>query len=94
MKDLHVDLQNAYGFIPHQLISFALDFFHVPVLVKNIMKSYYADMKICHTLQSYTTDLQSLGRGIAMDDIAVSWMTLHLSSLGGLKSCFLGPGGK
>lgn len=68
-KDLHVvwlDLENAYGSVPHQLISFALDFFHVPVCVKNIIVSYYADLKICHSLQDYTTVWQQLGRGIAM----------------------------
>ena len=35
--DLHVvwlDLANAYGSVPHQLIEFALDFFHVPVCIR------------------------------------------------------------
>lgn len=50
----------------YQLISFALDFFHVLVLVKNIMKICYADLKICHTLQSYTANWQPLGRQIAI----------------------------
>lgn len=54
-KDLHVvwlDLENAYGSVPHQLISFALDFFHVPVLVKNIMKSYLCRLEdLPHTTE-------------------------------------------
>lgn len=39
-KDLHVvwlDLANAYGSVPHQLIAFALDFFYIPVNIKTVM---------------------------------------------------------
>lgn len=66
MKDLHVlwlDLENTYGSVPHQLISFVLVFFHVLPCVKKIIESYYANLKICHLLLDYTTDWQQLGRG-------------------------------
>lgn len=36
-SDLHVvwlDLANAYGSVPHQLINFALNFFHIPSCLK------------------------------------------------------------
>lgn len=61
-----LDLENTYGSVPYQLISLALDFFHVLMFVKNIIESYYVDVKICSLLQDYTTDWQELGRGTAM----------------------------
>lgn len=38
--DLHVvwlDLENAYGSVPHQLISFALNFLHIPSQIQSIV---------------------------------------------------------
>lgn len=63
-KDLHVvwlDLEN-YGSVPHQLIDFVLDFFYVPTGVINIIQSYFANLKICHSLCESTTSWQKLGR--------------------------------
>lgn len=47
-------------------IDCALDFFHMYAGVINIIQSYFADLKICHSLCNYTTSWQKLGRGIAM----------------------------
>lgn len=69
-KDLHVvwlDLENAYGFVPHELINFALDFLLCASMGKNITGCHYADLRICHTLQIHMTGWQQQGRGIAME---------------------------
>lgn len=68
-KDLHVvwlDLANAYGSVPHQLIAFALDFFYIPENIKTVVMSYFQDMHMCFALQKFTTDWQQLEVGIAM----------------------------
>lgn len=68
-KDLHVvwlDLANAYGSVPHQLIAFALDFFYITDNIKTMIMSYFEGMHMCFALQKFTTDLQQLEVGIAM----------------------------
>lgn len=67
--DLHVvwlDLANAYGSVPHQLIEFALDFFHVPVDIRALVAKYFGDLQMCCTHQDFTTGWQQLEVGIAM----------------------------
>lgn len=68
-SDLHVvwlDLANAYGSIPHQLIDFALDFFYIPVCIRALIAKYFADLKTCCIHQDFTTGWQQLEVGIAM----------------------------
>ena len=67
--DLHVvwlDLANAYGSVPHQLIEFALDFFHVPTCIRALVGKYFGDLQMCCTHQDFTTGWQQLEVGIAM----------------------------
>lgn len=62
-KDLHVvclDLANAYGSVPHQLIEFALDFFYIPTSIKAMIASYFQDMHMCFRLQTFITKWQQL----------------------------------
>ncbi len=67
--DLHViwlDLTKAYGSVPHQLISYAMEFFHMPSCVKNIVAHYFSDLQMCFSLQDFTTGWQQLEVSIAM----------------------------
>lgn len=67
--DLHVvwlDLANAYGSVPHQLIEYALDFFYIPVCIRALVAKYFEDIKMCCTHQDFTTSWQQLEVGIAM----------------------------
>ena len=68
-SNLHVvwlDLANAYGSVPHKLIQFALEFFHVPEAITNLVSSYFSDFQMCFSLQEFTTGWQQLEVGIAM----------------------------
>ncbi|KAI8481229.1 hypothetical protein Bbelb_410320 [Branchiostoma belcheri] len=68
-EDLHVvwlDLANAYGSIPHKVIRYALEFFWVPVEVKQLMENYFSDFKLCISTRDYVTKWQQLEKGIAM----------------------------
>ena len=68
-NDWHViwlDLANAYGSLPHQLINYALEFFHTPPCIKNLVALYYSDLQMCFALQGFTTGWQHLEVGIAM----------------------------
>ena len=67
--DLHViwlDLANAYGSVPHQLISYAMEFFHMPSCIKNLVANYFKDLQMCFALQDFITGWQQLEVGIAM----------------------------
>ncbi|XP_077382825.1 5-azacytidine-induced protein 2 isoform X1 [Festucalex cinctus] len=67
--DLHVvwlDLANAYGSVPHQLINYALEFFHMPPCIKKLIARYFSDLQMCFALQDFTTGWQQLEVGIAM----------------------------
>jgi len=49
-KELHVtflDLANAYGSVPHELLWAAFDFFRVPMSVTKLVKVYF-DFEICN----------------------------------------------
>ena len=68
-KDLQVvwlDLANAYGAVPHDLIYKALDFFYVPAEVKEVLANYFGAVKMRFTTKNYTTDWQDLEIGIMM----------------------------
>ncbi|CAJ1071380.1 uncharacterized protein LOC111834513 [Xyrichtys novacula] len=68
-EDLHVvwlDLANAFGSFPHQLITYALSFFHVPPCVQNLVAKYFNNLHICYTTRDITTDWHQLEKGIAM----------------------------
>jgi len=65
---LHVvwlDLANAYGSVPHQLITYAMEFFYMPSCIKNMVASYFNDLQMCFALQDFTTGWQQLEIGIA-----------------------------
>ena len=36
-----LDLKNAYGSVRHNLIQFALSWFHVPLIVRQLILNYY-----------------------------------------------------
>ena len=75
--DLNVvwlDLANAYGSVPHAILMKAMDFFYVPVKVKNLMMCYYDKFKMRFTTQTFTTDWHRLEVGIAAGcTISVIW---------------------
>lgn len=47
--DVHVvwlDLANAYKSVPHQLIKFSLEFFHVPDCIRSLLAKYFGDLQM------------------------------------------------
>ncbi len=67
--DLHVvwlDLANAYDALPHQLIAFALNVFHVPTCIKNMVPAYFNNFYVTYPTQKVMTGWQQLEKGIAM----------------------------
>lgn len=66
-KDLSViwlDLANAYGSIPHQLINYALQKFKVPMKVQNIISNYMGRLKLRFNVGDQVTKWQNLEKGI------------------------------
>ncbi|KAF7659999.1 hypothetical protein LDENG_00290150 [Lucifuga dentata] len=68
-SDLHVvwlDLANAYGSVPHQLITFALNFFHIPTPIQSLVSAYFGNFYVCYITQQAMTGWWQLQKGIAM----------------------------
>ena len=59
-----LDIANAYGSIPHSVIHAALEAAHVPQKTRDLIASYYRDVKIRFTTKNFTTDWQKLEKGI------------------------------
>ena len=59
-----LDIANAYGSIPHNVISAALEAAHVPEKTRDLIASYYSDVKIRFTTKHFTTEWQRLEKGI------------------------------
>lgn len=65
--DLHVvflDLANAFGSVPHELLWTAFEFFHIPGHITALVKSYFQDLQFCFTTTEFTTTWQCLEVGI------------------------------
>ncbi|KAK0139173.1 Retrovirus-related Pol polyprotein from type-2 retrotransposable element R2DM [Merluccius polli] len=66
-KDLHVvflDLANAFGSVPHEILWTAFNFFQVPEDITRLVKTYFLDLQFCVTAQASTTAWQHLETGI------------------------------
>ncbi|KAL1277462.1 hypothetical protein QQF64_024135 [Cirrhinus molitorella] len=66
-KDLHVvflDLANAFGSVPHEILWTAFSFFQVPEGITRLVKAYFQDLQFCVTAQANTTAWQHLEIGI------------------------------
>ena len=66
-KVLHVvflDLANAFGSVPHEILWTAFNFFQVPEGITRLVKAYFQDLQFCVTTQASTTAWQHLEVGI------------------------------
>ena len=59
-----LDIANAYGSIPHDLIQLALRRAHVPDDFCKLVESYYGNMNIRFTTKEFTTEWQRVKKGI------------------------------
>jgi len=59
-----LDIANAYGSIPHNLIQIALRRAHAPEGFCKLVESYYSDMNIRFTTKEFTTEWQKVEKGI------------------------------
>ena len=59
-----LDIANAYGSLPHEVIMTALKSAHVPDRMCKLVESYYADVKIRFSTKDFTTDWQQVEKGI------------------------------
>ena len=59
-----LDIANAYGSIPHNLIKTALEQAHLPEQVCSLIESYYNDVRIRFKTRNFMTEWQRLEKGI------------------------------
>ncbi|KAE8284702.1 hypothetical protein D5F01_LYC16135 [Larimichthys crocea] len=66
-RNLHaifLDLANAFGSVPHELLWTALKFFNVPDTITTLVMDYFQDLQFCFTMPEFTTSWQHLEVGI------------------------------
>ncbi|GFO39082.1 reverse transcriptase [Plakobranchus ocellatus] len=61
-----LDLANAYGSVPHEMIQLALRMYHVPEVIQVMLHDYFSGFHMRSSTNSYTTNWINLGVGIAM----------------------------
>ena len=59
-----LDIANAYGSIPHDVINHALGNAHLPTRVKELIANYYKDLRVRFTTKEFTTGWQKVEKGI------------------------------
>ena len=68
-KDLDViwlDLGNAYGLVPHQMIHLSLHMYHVPAEISSMLGTYFDGFHMRFTTKDFTTNWTRLEVGIAI----------------------------
>ncbi|CAB4032766.1 Hypothetical predicted protein, partial [Paramuricea clavata] len=63
-----LDLKNAFGEVHHNLITFVLDYHHIPEHVKLIIKSLYTDFKTSIITSEFRTPFIPVRRGVLQGD--------------------------
>jgi len=60
-----LDLANAYGSVPHELLWAAFDFFffRVPMSITNLVKACFGDLQFSFSTPEFSTTLQYLVKG-------------------------------
>jgi len=61
MLRMHVtflDLANAYGSVPHELLWAAFDFFRVSMSITNLLNPYFGDLQFYFSTPEFSTTWQ------------------------------------
>ena len=59
-----VDLANAYGSVPHNLIQFALSWYHIPLHIRKLIFQYYEILKAMVSCPSWKTKFFNYSIGL------------------------------
>ena len=77
-----VDLANAYGSLPHELLMKAMDFVYIPDEVQGLMREYYRNLQMRFSTEDFTTKWHRLEIGITAGcTILVIWFVLVMEML-------------
>ena len=68
-KLIWLDLANADGSVPHQMIQLALRMYHIPEDIKVMLDDYFSSFQMRFCTNSYTTDWINLEIGIIISPI-------------------------
>ena len=61
---LWCDLANAYGSVNHNLVQFALEWYHIPEPIRKIIFAYYDQLFVMVKTEKWTTDLLRFEKGL------------------------------
>ena len=75
-------MANAYGSVLHVLLMQAMDFFHIPGEIQELMRKYYSVFQMRFSTEDFTTEGHRLEIGIAAGcTISVIWFILVMEML-------------
>lgn len=87
-RDLHVvflDLANAFGSVPHNLLWTAFTYFGIPEA--NLVQAYFQDIQLCLSTEDFTTAWQPMEVGI-MAGCTIPPVSIHHGH-GGHHPCLM-----
>lgn len=93
-----LDLANAYGSVPHEMIQMSLQAYHVPPNIREMLKIYFDGFSMRFSTKEYTTSWIDLDVGIAMGCaispilFVLAMEVLLKAASGGAKPADLGKG--
>ena len=64
----HLDLKNAFGEVNHDLLLQVLDYHHLVIEVKELIKNYYENYALSTGTKQYHTDAILVGKGVLQRD--------------------------
>ena len=76
-KDMNVtwlDLTNAHGTVPHQMILLSLPIYHIPEEISKTLGIYFDGFLVQFTTKEYTTNWNRLEAGFAMGCVTNSFL--------------------
>ena len=59
-----IDLRNAYGSVPHNLIQFALHWYHIPIFIQELIFNYYEILRGKVVTKAWSTKFFSFDIGV------------------------------
>ncbi len=63
-----LDLKNAFGEVHHNLIYEVLDYYHIPVHIKDLIRSLYTNFQASVITEQFNPPFVTIGRGVLQGD--------------------------
>ena len=90
-RSLHVtllDLKNAFGEVNHNLLDCVLEYHHIPIKVRILVRDLYTDFSTAIASDAFVTDFILAGRGVVQGDCQ-GWTGMYTLVVPSLSTKFI-----